>query len=77
MKLPYHLGKLAGLVQSFYIPTGYSSLSVSRNRQLRCQLPVGVVDIRHLSSQLTCIISVTTNDCFSGVGFGNNNVFTG
>ena len=33
LKLPYHLGKLVGLVQSSYIPTGYSRL-LFRSRQL-------------------------------------------
>ena len=77
MKLPYHVGKLAGLVQSSYISTGYSSLhfrfqGIHRRSVNSLQ---GLVNIRHLSSQLPCIIPVNTNDCSSDVGFRNNNFF--
>ena len=78
MKLLYHLGKLAGLVQRSYIPTGYSSL-LFRFQGIRSRgvnSLQGLVDIRHLSNPLASVFPVTTNYCFSDVGFRNNiNIF--
>ena len=79
MKLPYHLGKLAGLVQSSYIPTGYFSL-LFRFQGIHSR---GVnslqdlVDSFHLSSPLGSVIPVTTKDCFSEDGFRNSNFYYG
>ena len=79
LKLSYQLGKLAGLVQSSYIPTVYSSL-LFRFQGIHTRgvnSLQGLVDMRQLSSPLANIIPVTTNDCFSDVGFRNNKIVTG
>ena len=64
--------------QSSYIPKGYSSL-LFRFQGIHSGVtsPQGLADIRHLSSPLASIIPVTTNDCFSDVGFRNKKVFAG
>ena len=65
LKLPYHLDKLAGLIQSSYIPTGYFSL-LFRFQGIHSRgvnSLQGLVDSRHLSSPLASVIPVTTNAC--------------
>ena len=75
LKLPYHLDKLASLIQSSYIPTGYFSFpfQFQRIHSRGVNSLQGLVDSRHLSSPLASVIPVTTNACFSDVGFRNSN----
>ena len=75
--LPYHLVKIAGLVQSFYIPTGYFSphFRFQAVHSWGVSSPQGLVDIRHLSIPLASIIFVITNDCFWDVGYRKNTFF--
>ena len=77
LKLPYHLSELAGLIQSSYISTGYFSL-LFRFQGIHSRgvnSLQGLVDSRHLSSRLASVIPVTTNACFSDVGFRNSIFF--
>ena len=78
MKAPYQLGKLADLIQSSYILGYFSLLFRSQGIHSRGLNSLqSLVDSRHLSSPLASVIPVTTNACFSDVGFRKSNFFYG